>query len=83
MRSASPWQRVVVLPVVFLVASLAATFYLKAYDVYRKPFFESGTFRMLTNMEVMAIAPLLDHRHARAWAIRSPAAGCRQLKGYG
>ena len=59
MRSASLWSRVVVLPVAFTLASLVATFYLKAYDTYRQPFFESGTFRMLTIMVVTAIAPLL------------------------
>jgi hypothetical protein len=59
MRTTSLWSRVVVLPVAYILASLVATYYLKAYDIYWQPFFESGTFDMLTIMLLLAIAPLL------------------------
>lgn len=59
MRSASLWQRVAALPGAFTIASLVATFYLKAYSSTRQPYFVSDIFRLLTILEVVAIAPLL------------------------
>lgn len=59
MRSASLWQRVAALPGAFTIASLVATFYLKAYSSTRQPYFVSDTFILLTILEVVAIVPLL------------------------
>ena len=59
MRSVSLWQRVVVLPVSFILASLVATFYLKDYSGDWQPYFVSTTFYMLTTLEVVALVPLL------------------------
>ena len=70
MRSASLWQRVVVLPVAFTAASLVATYYLKAYSIYWQPFFESGTFDMLTIMVVAGDRASVDRWHLRARALR-------------
>jgi len=59
MRSAFLWQRVVALPGAFTAACLIATFYLQVYSGDRLPYFVSYTFRLLTILAVVAIAPLL------------------------
>jgi hypothetical protein len=59
MRSAFLWQRVVALPGAFTAACLIATFYLQVYSGDRQPYFVSYTFRLLTILAVVAIAPLL------------------------
>jgi hypothetical protein len=59
-RSASLWQRVIVLPGAFVAASLvAAALYRNWQFVSRRLWLTSDAFRLLTGLEVLAIVPLL------------------------